>query len=65
MYNEDYKMIVETLLGVYWNFYELIDMDAKWVDKVSVVIVADGIDWVDSGFLSKCQSAGIYRGDDN
>ena len=57
-------MVVETLIGVYWNYYELLDMDGSMLGKVSVVIVADGLDWLHKDFLTKAKKAGIYIGDD-
>ncbi|CAI2370275.1 unnamed protein product [Moneuplotes crassus] len=42
VYNEEPKQLVETLAGVYRNYYELIDLDPTFLNRVQVVIIVDG-----------------------
>lgn len=41
-YNESFELIMLSLAGVYRNYYELVEKDISYKDKVSVVIVFDG-----------------------
>ena len=42
MYNEPYRQIVESLAGIYRNYYELVAQDSTYENRVTVVIVWDG-----------------------
>jgi cellulose synthase/poly-beta-1,6-N-acetylglucosamine synthase-like glycosyltransferase len=61
MYNEPFEQLMQTLAGVYRSYYELVEIDESFVDRVHVVIVADGYDKLDEVFLMKCEKAGIYN----
>lgn len=39
MYNEPYSQILESLAGIYRNYYELVAKDKDYEGKVTVVIV--------------------------
>lgn len=53
MYNEPFEQLIQTLAGVYRSYYELVEMDETYLDRVHVVIVADGYDKLDEVFLMK------------
>ena len=42
MYNEPYSQVVQTLAGIYRNYYELVGIDKGYEGKLSIVIVTDG-----------------------
>ncbi|CAI2380186.1 unnamed protein product [Moneuplotes crassus] len=42
MFNEDPKRLVESLAGVYRAYYELLDLDPTFLNRVHVVIITDG-----------------------
>lgn len=51
IYNEPFEQVCETLVGVYRAYYELIEIDEKYKDRVSIFIIADGYDKLTSSFL--------------
>lgn len=53
MYNEPFEQLMQTLAGVYRSYYELVDMDESFYDRVHVVMIADGYDKLDEEFLMK------------
>lgn len=52
-FNEDYSQLVESLVGVYRNYYELCQTDGSFENSVSVVIISDGFDTFDSVVTKK------------
>ncbi|CAI2378973.1 unnamed protein product [Moneuplotes crassus] len=42
LFNEDPKRLVESLAGVYRAYYELLDLDPTFLNRVHVVIITDG-----------------------
>lgn len=54
-------MLMQTLAGVYRSYYELVEIDESYLDRVHVVIVADGYEKLEEDFLVKCEKAGIIN----
>ena len=44
MYNEAYKEVWESAAGVYRAYYELVEKDITYENKVALVIIQDGYD---------------------
>ncbi|CAI2387308.1 unnamed protein product [Moneuplotes crassus] len=42
MYNEPYLQIFQTLVGIYRNYYELLEIDKQFRDRLAIVIICDG-----------------------
>jgi cellulose synthase/poly-beta-1,6-N-acetylglucosamine synthase-like glycosyltransferase len=61
MYNEPFTQLVETLAGVYRSYYELVDIDEAFKDKVHIMIIVDGYEKLDIDFLINWEKAGIYN----
>ena len=53
MYNEPLSQLIESLVGMYRTYYELVESDPNYVDKVQVVIVIDGYDRISEEDLAK------------
>ena len=51
IYNEPFEQVCESLVGIYRAYYELIEIDEKYKDKVSIFIIADGYDKLNDSFL--------------
>ena len=49
VYNEPYIQILQSLAGIYRNYYEILEYDQEFEDKLSVVIVWDGYKAFDEG----------------
>ena len=60
-YNEPPKQLVESLIGVYRAYYELLEMDVDNLNKVQVVIVFDGYENLSVDDLKIYEQAGIYN----
>ena len=60
-YNEPPKQLVESLIGVYRAYYELVEMDMSNLNKVQVVIVFDGYENLSIDDLKIYEQAGIYN----
>ena len=52
MYNEPPSQLIESLLGMYRTYYELVESNENLVGKVQIVIVIDGYDIVSEDDLS-------------
>ena len=61
MYNEPPKQLVESLIGVYRAYYELVEIDKNNLNKVQVVIVIDGYENLSQEDLMVYEKAGIYN----
>ena len=61
MYNEPPKQLVESLIGVYRAYYELVRASKKNINKVQVVIVIDGYENLSKEDLMVYEKAGIYN----
>ena len=61
MYNEPPKQLVESLIGVYRAYYELVETDRSNINKVQVVIVIDGYENLSKEDLMVYEKAGIYN----
>ena len=61
MYNEPPKQLVESLIGVYRAYYELVEINHKNIGKVQVVIVIDGYGNLSKDDLKIYEKAGIYN----
>ena len=60
IYNEPFSQVLESLIGLYRAYYELISKDDRYAGKVAVFIVADGVEPLSKEFLDSCQAAGIF-----
>ena len=60
MYNESYRQLVETLSGIYRSYFELVDYQNAFRNKVQVVIISDGYDKIQDDTLKSLEKAGIY-----
>ena len=60
LYNEPYSQICESLAGLFRCYYELVNYDDSYLNRVQVVIVADGYDRLDKDTLVRLEKAGIY-----
>ncbi|CAI2368049.1 unnamed protein product [Moneuplotes crassus] len=66
LYNEPYYQLIESLIGVYRNYFELCKKDKSYENQVSIVIIADGFDTFDSvktgdmKLSEQLAKAGIY-----
>ena len=60
MYNEPYSQVLESLIGLYRSYLEIIYSNIEYEGRVSIQIVCDGYDKLDPQFLPKCAKAGIY-----
>ena len=61
MYNEPYSQIMESLAGLYRAYYELLKYDKEYEGRVSIVLVADGIENVTAEFRESLARAGMYK----
>jgi len=61
MYNEPFIQLLQSLAGIYRNYYELCGIDESFKDRCHIVIIIDGYDKVDEEFLMKCEKAGLYN----
>ena len=52
MYNEPPWQLIESLLGMYRTYYELVESNKDFVGKVQVVIIIDGYDIMSEEDLS-------------
>ena len=50
----------ESLIGLYWSYYELVSISEKYKDRVSLFIIADGYDKLTDNFLKCASEANIY-----
>jgi hypothetical protein len=48
-------------MGVYRSYYELVDMDPTYKNKVGVTIVADGMKPVSNDFKECMRKVGLYK----
>lgn len=53
MYNEPFEQLMQTIAGVYRCYYELVEMDESYLDRVHVFIIADGYEQLEEEFLMK------------
>ena len=60
IYNEPFSQVVETLLGIYRSYFELVRKNKEYEGKVAVFIIADGYDKLSDEFLKACTKAGIF-----
>ena len=60
IYNEPFYQVIESLIGLYRTYYELLLIDSSYEDKVSVYIIADGFDKLNDAFLKAAYDAGLY-----
>lgn len=44
LYNEPVEQVLESALGVYRNYLELLDVDRSYENKMAFCIIADGLD---------------------
>ena len=51
MYNEHFIQLLESLAGVFRAYYELVNINEEYKDRVHVIIVADGYDKLSEEFL--------------
>lgn len=49
------------MLGIYWAYSELVHIDVKFWDKVSIFLIVDGIDKLSNELLEKLAKTGIYN----
>lgn len=61
LYNEPYRQLLETIAGIYRSYYELVHWDKEYLNRVHVVIVADGYDRLEREFLLHLEKAGIFN----
>ena len=61
MYNEHPLQLIESLIGVYRAYYELVEYSEKNVDKVQVVVMVDGYNDIKDEYLHIYEKAGIYN----
>lgn len=61
MYNEPFRQVVESMAGIYRAYYELVNWNKEYLNKVQVVIVADGYDRLGKDLLESFEGAGIYN----
>jgi hypothetical protein len=61
MYNEPFSQLLESLAGVFRAYYELVDIDESYRDRVQVCILIDGYDKISENFLTQCEEAGLYN----
>ena len=61
MYNEHPLQLIESLIGVYRAYYELVESNPKNVDKVQVVVIIDGYNDIKEEYLQIYEKAGIYN----
>lgn len=60
IYNEPFRQVVESLAGLYRTYYELIELDESFIDRISIFIISDGYDKLKDPFLDSAKEAGIY-----
>jgi hypothetical protein len=61
-YNEPYTQFVDTMAGLYRNYYELVHWDKeRFLNKVQVVIVVDGYDRLGKDLLRSFEDIGLYN----
>uniref|UniRef100_A0A7S3J1J5 Chitin synthase n=1 Tax=Euplotes harpa TaxID=151035 RepID=A0A7S3J1J5_9SPIT len=60
MYNEPFEQLMESLAGIYRAYFELVDIDKDYKDKVNIVIVADGIEKLPPDFKKAAKKAGFF-----
>ena len=61
MYNEPYIQLLQSLAGIYRAYYELVNIDENFKDKVQIVVIADGYEILSESFLKWCEDAAIYK----
>ena len=61
MYNEPPIQLVESLIGIYRAYYELVDWKDEFEDKVQIVIIIDGYDTMSKEHLKFYEKVGIYN----
>ena len=61
MYNEPPIQLVESLIGIYRAYYELVDWKNEFEDKVQIVIIIDGYDIMSKEHLKFYEKVGIYN----
>jgi cellulose synthase/poly-beta-1,6-N-acetylglucosamine synthase-like glycosyltransferase len=62
MYNEPLSQLIESLAGIYRSYYELVNIDESYLDRVHICIVSDGIDKLDpEKYLAKLETVGIHN----
>lgn len=61
LYNEPYRQLLETIAGIYRSYYELVHWDKEYLNRVHLVIVADGYDRLEREFLIHLEKAGIFN----
>ena len=52
---------MESLAGLYRAYYELLKYDKEYEGRVSIVLVADGIENVTAEFRESLARAGMYK----
>ena len=61
MYNEPFCRVLDSLAGIYRNYYELISYEEEYENNVHVVLIADGYDRISKENLKNFEKAGIYN----
>ena len=61
MYNEPFSQLLESLAGVFRAYYELVDIDESYMDRVQICVIIDGYDKIGENFLQQCEDAGLYN----
>ena len=51
IYDEPFEKVYKSLAGIYRAYYELIEIDEKYKDRVSIFLIADGYDKLNDDFL--------------
>ncbi|CAI2366835.1 unnamed protein product [Moneuplotes crassus] len=61
-YNEPIFQLAESLAGIYRSYYELVNIDESYKDRVHICIISDGIEKLDpQSYLSKLEDVGIFN----
>ena len=61
MYNEPPIQLVQSLIGLYRAYYELVHWKDELRNKVQVIIIIDGYDNIPKEHLKMYEKVGIYN----
>ena len=61
MYNESPIQLIESLVGLYRAYYELVNWRDEYKDKVQTVIIIDGYEHIPKEHLKLYEQVGIYN----
>ena len=61
MYDESFAQLLQSLAGIYRAYYELVNINEEYKDKVQIVIIVDGYETLGEDFLKRCEDAAIYN----